>query len=93
MLENKPGRVEHVMDNLKQIRDARLMSLHEAQVLHGLLRYACGFFAGKHLHQVCAETMAIGHSGSRKSGDEIVEYCNYVLSVLESSVPRLLRVM
>ena len=93
VLENKPGRVERVMDNLKQFRDARSMSLHEAQVLHGLLRYACGFFAGKHLHQVCAETMAIGHSGSRKSGDEIVEYCNYALSVLESSVPRLLRVM
>ena len=37
-----------------------ILQLHEAQVLHGLLRYACGFFAGRNLHQVCAEIMAMG---------------------------------
>ena len=37
-----------------------ILQLHEAQVLPGLLRYACGFFAGRNLHQVCAEIMAMG---------------------------------
>ena len=57
--ENKPGRIDRLLENLSRIKTAGRMSLHEAQILHGLLRYATGFFAGKHLHQVCAEVMAL----------------------------------
>jgi len=45
-LENKPGRLERLHEHLLKIKTAGALSLHEAQVVHGLLRYACGFFAG-----------------------------------------------
>jgi len=56
-LENKPGRLDRLREHFQKVKAAGSLPLREAQVLHGLLRYACGFFAGKHLHQVCAEIM------------------------------------
>eukprot|EP00435_Cladocopium_sp_Y103_P026667 s2745_g6.t1 len=58
--ENRPGRIDRLLEHLQRIKAANSISLHEAQVLHGLLRYACGFFAGRNLHQVCAEVMSYG---------------------------------
>ena len=53
VLENKPGRLDRVLDSLKKFKDAGVMTLHEAQGLHGLLRYACGFYAGRPPPGVC----------------------------------------
>ena len=57
---NKPGRVERLLEHLANIKQSNKISLHESQIVHGLLRYACGFFAGRSLHQVCSEIMAYG---------------------------------
>ena len=46
--ENKPGRLDRIREQLTRIKQAGKISLHEAQILHGLLRYSCGFFAGRH---------------------------------------------
>eukprot|EP00435_Cladocopium_sp_Y103_P025636 s2471_g6.t1 len=58
--ENRPGRIDRLLEHLQRIKAANSISLHEAQMSHGLLRYACGFFAGRNLHQVCAEVMSYG---------------------------------
>lgn len=51
-LDNKPGRLERLHEHLLKSKAAGTISLHEAQVVHVLLGYACGLFAGKHLHPV-----------------------------------------
>ena len=66
-LENKMGRVEKLHDMLGSLKVKRSVSLHESQVLHGLLRFASGFFAGRQLHQVCAETIALCRGGTFRS--------------------------
>ena len=47
VLENKPSRIERMVEFITQLKAKGKVTLHEAQVLHGLLRYSCGFFAGK----------------------------------------------
>jgi len=88
--ENKPGRVDRLLENLGRIRAAGRISLHEAQVVHGLLRYASGFFAGKHLHQVCAEVMAFGTGSSNNRLKDLAGFCDYATSALKGSRPRVL---
>eukprot|EP00435_Cladocopium_sp_Y103_P007154 s804_g2.t1 len=74
--ENRPGVIDRVLDQVEKIKAANAISLHEAQVLHGLLRYACGFFAGRHLHQVCAEVLTFGMAKTpynrRSLGDFVI---------------------
>ena len=88
--ENKPGRIDRLLENLDRIKTAGRMSLHEAQILHGLLRYATGFFAGKHLHQVCAEVMALGSGAANRRLRDLTDFCDYATSALNSSKPRVL---
>eukprot|EP00435_Cladocopium_sp_Y103_P075237 s103_g55.t1 len=59
VLENKPGRIDRLVTLLNQIKGDKKLSKHQGQVFHGLMRYACGFFSGKFLHQVCAEVLAL----------------------------------
>eukprot|EP00435_Cladocopium_sp_Y103_P010287 s5853_g2.t1 len=89
-LENKPGRIDRLLEQLKRIKQANRMSLHEAQVLHGLLRYACGFLAGRNLHQVCAEVMSFGNSSSQGRLKNLVDFCDYATECLNRAQPRVL---
>ena len=87
-LSNKPGRLERLQEHFLKIKAVGSLSLHEAQVLHGLLRYACGFFAGKHLHQVCAEIMSLGSSTGRNRLGHLTDFCDYACNMLRNSKPR-----
>eukprot|EP00435_Cladocopium_sp_Y103_P043481 s1078_g12.t1 len=88
ILENKPGRLDRLQEHLAKIKLAGRISLHEGQVLHGLLRYACGFFAGRHLYQVCAEVLNLvsGSSGGRLTN--VADFCDYASKMLSQSKPR-----
>ena len=44
LLENKPGRIDRLVELLTTIGAAGVLSKHQAQVVHGLMRYATGFF-------------------------------------------------
>lgn len=72
---------------LKQIGNDGKMSKHQGQILHGLMRYACGFFSGKFLHQVCVEALALSGNGSRAGPSEVTSFCNYAVRMLESAKP------
>lgn len=67
VLENKPSRIERLLTFIAELKQKKRVSLHEAQVLHGLLRYSCGFFAGRGLHQVCAEILALAYPAGRQT--------------------------
>ena len=88
ILENKQGRLERIFSQLTSIKDEGRMSLHQAQVLHGLLRYSCGFFAGKHLQQVCMEILQLGRFKHLQSRGRLQEFCNYAAECLSSCKPR-----
>eukprot|EP00435_Cladocopium_sp_Y103_P001341 s4108_g1.t1 len=88
--ENRPGRIDRLLEHLRKIRAANSISLHEAQVLHGLLRYACGFFAGRHLHQVCAEVMSFGTAASKGGRRNLSDFCDYASQALKDCKPRVL---
>lgn len=67
--------------------DGRI-TLHDAQVLHGLMRYACGFFAGRLLQQVCGEVLALGSPVNRSSASAVRDFCNYAKAVISHCRPR-----
>ena len=83
---NKPGRVERLLEFCSC--SGRWMSLHEAQVLHGLLRYTCGFFAGRFLHQVCAEVMSLDMASAYGQAAKLADFCDYATGVFSRCVPR-----
>ena len=89
-LENKAGRVERLHEMLDSLTAKGSVSLHETQVLHGLMRYACGFFAGRQLHQVCAETLSLCRRGTLKDAVRISAFCDYANSTLKACRPRIL---
>ena len=72
----------------EKVEAANRISLHEAQILHGLLRYACGFLAGRHLFQVCAEVMALGSGQSKGNRRNLKDFCSYAAQALSSCKPR-----
>ena len=87
VLENKPSRIERMVEFITQLKAKGKVTLHEAQVLHGLLRYSCGFFAGRGLHQVCAEILAIMYPAGVRAMD-LSDFCDYACAVLHASKPR-----
>ena len=91
VLENKQGRLERIFAQLDEIRTAKRMTLHQSQVLHGLLRYSCGFFAGKHMQQVCMEVLQLGRSLTLQTRGRLEEFCQYASNCLEACKPRRIR--
>lgn len=90
VLENKQGRLERIYHQLDGLRKEGKMSLHESQILHGLLRYSCGFFAGKHLQQVCMELLRLGQHRTLQTNGRLDELCDYAKSCLMKCRPRVL---
>ena len=87
-LENKPGRVDRILEKLSMVETEGRISLHDAQVLHGLMRYACGFFAGRLLQQVCGEVLSLGSPVLRSSISAVKDFCAYAKSVIAHCRPR-----
>ena len=90
VLENKQGRLERIYSQLETIREQGQMTLHQSQVLHGLLRYSCGFFAGRHLQQVCMEIVQLGRLRHLQTGGRLEEFCLCAKRALKSSKPKVL---
>ena len=88
ILENKPGRVDRLVALLEQVSKDGSLSKHQGQVIHGLMRYACGFFSGKFLHQVCAEVMALSGPSGWRSPTDIRSFCEYAKTMLMAAKPR-----
>ena len=88
LLENKPGRIDRLVELLMGIKSEGCLTKHQGQIIHGLMRYACGFFSGKFLHQVCVEVLALSSSQARKGRSEVASFCDYAIAMLRAAVPR-----
>ena len=89
-LENKQGRISRLADRLGEIRTLGKLHLHEAQIMHGLMRYACGFFAGRRLQQVCSEIFSLTRPGFIQDSRAVTDFCDYALKSLADCRPRIL---
>jgi hypothetical protein len=77
VLENKPGRIDRLVELLDQ-----------GQVIHGLKRYACGFFSVKFLHQICAEVSTLSGPLSTRAPSDVRSFCEYAVRILQAAKPR-----
>ena len=87
ILENKPGRVDKMKQKIFQVKENGIMKLHEAQELHGLLNFACGYFAGRQLRYACQRIFGFVEQG-RSGGEPLRVWCDELLTLLEQSKPR-----
>ena len=58
--------------------------------MHGLMRYACGFFAGRRLQQVCSEIFSLTRPGFIQDSRAVTDFCDYALKSLADCRPRIL---
>ena len=90
-LANKPGRVERIIKLLEHHMEKGSVTLHEAQVAHGLFRHACGFFAGRSFVQLCNELLSLGNPVVRSTTSQVKSVCSYAVEVLKCSAPRVVK--
>ena len=85
--ENKPGRLDRIREQLTRIKQAGKVNLHEAQILHGFLRCSYGFFAGRHLFQICAEIENFMSTSATSRRANVSDFWDYAADMLERSKP------
>ena len=85
--ENKPGRLDRIREQLTRIKRAGKINLHEAQILHGFLRCSYGFFAGRHLFQICAEIENFMSTSATSRRANVSDFWDYAADMLERSKP------
>jgi hypothetical protein len=58
-LKNKEGRVDKISSKILKIKEVGVMSLSDAQEIHGLLNFATGYFAVPQLKNWCDEVFLL----------------------------------
>ena len=76
---------------INQVQTDGVLSKHQGQIIHGLIRYACGFFSGKYLHQVCAEVVTLSGPSMQKSPQDVKSFCDYAKTMLLAAKPKELK--
>ena len=87
ILGNKEGRIEKISSKAHKVREAGQMTLSDAQGIHGLLKFATGYFAGRALRYACFKIFSLVGKGGFKS-PHLKNWCEEVLILLESVQPR-----
>ena len=87
ILSNKPGRIDRIVERLSMVSKEGRLTVHEAQVLLGLLNFSSGFFAGRALKQSCRWLSGF-LSGDRPSETVVKDMCQHTISVLRQTPPR-----
>jgi hypothetical protein len=59
ILKNKEGRVDKISSKILKIKEVGVMSLSDAQEIHGLLNFATGYFAVPQLKNWCDEVFLL----------------------------------
>jgi hypothetical protein len=87
MLGSKEGRVETIASKINKIKDSGVMSLSDAQEIHGLLNFATGYFAGRSLKYARFKIYSLVDKGDRHLS-QLQRWCDEVLLLLGSVQPR-----
>ena len=90
-LSNKPGRINKICDFVMSIKSAGCVTRHQAQVLLGLLNFACGYYHGRALRYLCKGLIDVVSGGSLE-GCALKDFCDEVEKTLRTTPPRVIRV-
>ena len=80
IVQNKVGRVEKISQKIETIRRAGVLTLAEAQELHGLLNFATGYFAGRFLKYACFKIFTMIDRGEAAK-PKLSQWCEDVLTL------------
>ena len=87
ILSNKPGRIDRIVERLSVVSERGRLTVHEAQVLLGLLNFSSGFFAGRALKQTCR--WLSGFLGGDQPSEAVVRgMCRHAITILRQTPPR-----
>ena len=92
-LRNKEGRLDQLVDLFEGFRTRKAISVHEAQVAHGLLNFSAAALSMEgRLRLTCQELMRITRSSRPAAGSNICDFCTRCVETLRSLTPRVLNV-
>ncbi|CAE7664556.1 unnamed protein product [Symbiodinium sp. CCMP2592] len=87
VLSNKPGRIDRIVEKLESVAASGFLTIHQAQILLGLLNFSSGFFAGRALKHSC-KWLSGFLAGDRPSPKTVSEMCRHTIKILVSTPPR-----
>ena len=87
-LANKEGRVERLVERIQAMGLSAGGTRHERQELHGLMNFACGFFAGRSLRMACHLIFQLSSDASPGSAFHPKTWAARTLALLGSPRPR-----
>ncbi|CAE6941197.1 unnamed protein product [Symbiodinium sp. CCMP2592] len=87
VLSNKPGRIDRIVEKLESVAASGFLTVHQAQILLGLLNFSSGFFAGRALKHSC-KWLSGFLAGDRPSPKTVSEMCKHTIKILVSTPPR-----
>ncbi|CAE7464336.1 unnamed protein product [Symbiodinium sp. CCMP2592] len=87
VLSNKPGRIVRIVEKLESVAASGFLTVHQAQILLGLLNFSSGFFAGRALKHSC-KWLSGFLAGDRPSPKTVSEMCKHTIKILVSTPPR-----
>ena len=65
ILRNKGGRVKKIASKIAKVKDSGVMSLSDAQEIHGLLNFATAYFVARSLKYACFRIFSLVDKGDR----------------------------
>ncbi|CAE7203401.1 unnamed protein product [Symbiodinium sp. CCMP2592] len=91
-LQNKAGRIEQLVALFQGFLDRGAITVHEAQVAHGLLNFSAGYVNGRALRLTCQELLRLTKASSPASSKAIRSFCINSIEALRALSPRVLSV-
>ena len=87
-LANKEGRAERLAEKIESLAKGGGGSRHDRQELHGLLNFACGFFAGRSLRMACHLLFQLSEEARPESTFHPATWARRTLSLLSQTRPK-----
>ncbi|CAE6922375.1 unnamed protein product [Symbiodinium sp. CCMP2592] len=91
-LQNKAGRIEQLVSLFQGFLDRGAITVHEAQVAHGLLNFSAGYVNGRALRLTCQELLRLTKVSSPAAPKAIRSFCVNSIEALRALSPRVLSV-
>ncbi|CAE7799744.1 unnamed protein product [Symbiodinium sp. CCMP2592] len=91
-LQNKAGRIEQLVSLFQGFLDRGAITVHEAQVAHGLLNFSAGYVNGRALRLTCQELLRLTKASCPAPPKAIRSFCVNSIEALRALSPRVLSV-
>ena len=85
---NKPSRIEKIVALLEDVMQKGSITIRDAQVIHGNLNFAMGFFLG-HTLKVAARAFAFLSTEDRRfQSEDLVDLCSWTIDLMKTILPK-----